>query len=67
MNPTKPSKEKESPGAGASSQVTFVSKVVNKLLIMLDLLSSRSGLNLQQRRNYVAVESELKWYVKAPP
>jgi hypothetical protein len=59
MNPPKPSKDKESPGASSSSQVTFVSST-KTFLLNKNFSSYRLALNLQVKKKYVAVVSEPK-------
>ena len=63
MNPSRPSKDKEPPGAGASSQVTFVSTNLS----LSSNGSSRSRLESSRsiRKNYAVVVFEPKWYVCA--
>lgn len=66
MNPAKPSKDKDSPGASSSSQVTFVSLMIksnnNKIFFFpfFFFFVSRLGLNLLVKKKSVAVVSEPK-------
>jgi hypothetical protein len=64
MNPPKPTKDKESPGANSSSQVTFVRLIkISFSLTLNKFYWFRLALNLQVKRSCVAVVSEPKWYV----
>ena len=65
MNPPRPSKDKESPGASASSQVTFVKRNLDLSSLVTRLVSSRLESSRSARKNNVVVASEPKWYVSA--